>query len=97
MKNQTCRQCRGTKKGKLARQAPTMDKTVDHLLNAEVPLFFVTFLSKITFRMQRNSTNVDTFADLSDSCKVGDFQLSNQNGDRKSIKCGKGRLVSSFL
>ena len=83
MKNQTCRECRGTKKGKLARQAPTMAKTVDHLLNVEVPPFFVTFLSKITFRMQKNSANADTFVDLSNSYKAIEIQPSNQNWDRK--------------
>ena len=47
------------------------------LLCKEVPhFFFVTFLSKSTFRMQKNSANANTLGDLSDSCKVGDFQPS---------------------
>jgi len=54
------------------------------LLCKEVPHFFVTFLSKSTFRMHKNSANADTFEDLSDSCKVGESQSSNQNGDRKA-------------
>ena len=54
------------------------------LLCKEVPHFFVTFLSKTTSKMQKNSTNANTFGDLSDSLKVGEFQSSNQNGDRKA-------------
>ena len=54
------------------------------LLCKEVPHFFVTFLSKSTLRMHKNSTNADTFGDLSDSCKVRECQSSNQNGDRKA-------------
>ena len=38
--------------------------------------FFITFLSKSTFRMQKNFANANTLGDLSDRCKVGDFQLS---------------------
>ena len=54
------------------------------LLCKEVPHFFVTFLSKSTFRMHKNSANADTFGDLSDSYEVGEFQSSNQNGERKA-------------
>ena len=30
------------------------------------------------------SEDADTFGDLSDSCKFGEFQSSNQNGDKKA-------------
>ena len=40
------------------------------LLCKEVPHFFVTFLSKSTLTMHKNSANADTFGDLSNSYKV---------------------------